>query len=469
MQASRPLTAAYVKEAAYELGFDLCGIAAPRRSHVHMAYFKQWLAAQCHGDMAYLARNLELRADPRRLRLSAGLEVNSIVVLGVDYGQGNLPPAIAQDPARGIIARYASRRDYHAVLKPLLFALDATLRQRSGRRQRAKCWVDTGPVVERDWAMASGLTFTGKNCCAINPAQGSWLFLAVLCIPETVAADPPPFDADAGLAPDAVMAGLPWNAHVGQWVLPNRDGASGTATCGACTRCLVQCPTQAFTGPFMLDARKCISYWTIEARGPAPRHLRAGFGNRIFGCDVCQEVCPWNRDAPGRGPRIAALRDRDAWRAPPLLEGFRPDRPYWLSDAAFRDHFRGSPVKRAKRPGMLRNVCTALGNWGDPAALPALIQARDDPAEAVRLHAVWALGRIWARTGHPAARACLQQVQAAPATRALQEEAERALGQGLDAQAISDLPAAPCPGTGDASASRTSVRDGTPSPKSGPA
>jgi epoxyqueuosine reductase len=167
-----------------------------------------------------------------------------------------------------------------------------------------------------------------------------------------------------------------------------------TGTCGACTRCLDACPTDAFVGPFHLDPQRCISYWTIEARGPIPRALRSRFGNRIFGCDICQEVCPWNHRQPARTPLLDGLHARRERMAPPLLDGFRPETPYWLDGDAFAAQFRRSPVKRAKRPGMLRNVCVALGNWGDPSAIPALQQALADVDPLPRGHAAWALGEV---------------------------------------------------------------------------
>jgi epoxyqueuosine reductase len=168
--------------------------------------------------------------------------------------------------------------------------------------------------------------------------------------------------------------------------------------CGRCTRCLDACPTDAFVGPFHLDPQRCISYWTIEARTPIPRALRRSFGNRIFGCDICQEVCPWNdRLDTNRqvDPAFTAAAER---AAPPLLEGFEPDHPYWLDDAAFSQHFRKSPIKRARRVGMLRNVCVALGNWGDVQSIPALLLALRDSAPLARGHAAWALGEVLQRT-----------------------------------------------------------------------
>ncbi len=426
----RILTATRIRESAYEFGFDFCRIVAVRPEHVHAEYMRQWLASGCHGEMDYLARHQELRFHPEQLTDSEGQSIRSIVVLGVDYHQTELPPEVKADPSRGLIARYAWQRDYHEVLQPRLHALDQEIRRCSGRKGRAKCWVDTGPVVERDWALAAGLTFTGKNCCSIHPQRGSWLLLAVLCIPEDGLEEAPPVRDRVLLeTPAAILAGLPGDLNLGSWTLQVNEGSAAAGTCGRCTRCLDACPTDAFSGPLMLDARKCISYWTIEAHGAAPRALRSQFGNRIFGCDICQDVCPWNRELdPPPAPRIPELTAQPQWMAPYLLDGFKSDFPYWLSDEAFRAHFRKSPVKRAKRSGMLRNVCTALGNWGSTEAVSALSQAVLDSSSSVRQHAVWALENVWTRTRSESIRSLLQQCRGVEVDAEVQEELALALG-----------------------------------------
>ena len=404
------LSASTVRDLASRLGFDLCRIAAPRSGAVHTDYLEAWLEEGCHGDMAWLARNPDIRMQPDRLLVADSQPVRSLVVLGVGYLHADLPEHVRRDPSRGIFARYAWHEDYHDQIKPRLFELDALVRKLSGRTAHARCWVDTGPVVERDWAMASGLAFTGKNCCSINPDLGSWIFLAVLAIPEAIAPDPAPAARPPAptLSPIAILDGLPHDRDLGTWVTEGKGKAEQTMTCGRCTRCLDQCPTDAFRGPLMLDARRCISYWTIEAKGPVPRDLRGRFGNLVFGCDVCQEVCPWNHErTPGNG-FLADRPVRTEWTAPKLLEGFGEDNPYWLDDAAFRIRFRRSAVKRAKRPGMLRNVCTALGNWGAPAALPALARALREDSPPVREHAVWALGQLMRKAVGPDAATILQ-------------------------------------------------------------
>jgi epoxyqueuosine reductase len=243
--------------------------------------------------------------------------------------------------------------------------------------------VDSGPVLERSWAQEAGLGFIGKNTCLITPRLGSWTFLAVLLVPEEV-------------------AHITLHANsAGQAAGNERQGASGKLpACGACTRCLDVCPTGAFPAPHILDARRCISYLTIELKGPIPHELRPRLGNWIFGCDLCQEVCPYNRRF-ARPARLAALKGQPEMAAPRLLDLLA------LDETAFRQRFRGSPVLRAKRRGLLRNVCVALGNWGDPAAVPSLTDALHDREPLVRGHAAWALGRI----ASPAARQALRSAE----------------------------------------------------------
>jgi epoxyqueuosine reductase len=391
-------SAARVKVAARELGFDHCRIA-PIGPAPHAAFFADWLARGNAAEMHYLARAVDLRRNPARLAGDdAGLR--SLIVVAVDYHQFDLPAAIRDDPSRGILAAYAWGDDYHEIIRPLLHELDAVVRSQSGRTSQGKALVDTGPVLERDWAQAAGIGFTGKHCCTIRPGQGSWLLLATLAVPEVLEYDPPPHFGGVELPPGQVLAGLPYNAETGQW---RSADASWSGTCGRCTRCLAACPTDAFVGPFHLDARRCIAYWTIETQASIPPALRPHFGNRIFGCDICQEVCPYNRRLATRTPLLAGLAAREERIAAPLLAGFQPAAPYWLEQEAFARHFRRSPVKRAKRAGMLRNVCVALGNWAEPAAVAALGRALQDLSPVVREHAAWALGRVQARHAGTAA------------------------------------------------------------------
>ncbi len=385
-----------IRRQALALGFDHCHFTAVGEA-AHADFFEQWVELGRPGEMGYLTRNQEKRRRPALLA-EDGIVYRTLVVLAVNYHQFELPPALRDDPSRGIIASYAWGGDYHEIVRPLLHQLDAFIAEASGRTTRGKCLVDTGPVLERDWAAHAGIGFIGKNCCTIRPVEGSWHFLATILIPETLVYDPPVPGNGASIRADDVAAGLPHDANLGEWRVGDRP-----ATCGRCTRCLDACPTDAFVGPFHLNPQRCISYWTIEARGPIPVALRAQFGNRIFGCDICQEVCPWNGRLATRTPLLAGLRAQTERIAPPLLEGFEATNPYWLDDEAFRTRFRRSPIKRPKRAGMLRNVCVALGNWGDPEAVDALRLALGDAEPLARGHAAWALGQIAVR--HPASAA----------------------------------------------------------------
>ena len=422
---------ARIKEKARALGFDWARVV-PVDAPAHVDFYDRWATPAYTGDMAYLTRNLERRRDPRLL--SDETELRSIIVLGVNYHQFALPENVRTDPSRGLIASYAWGDDYHDLIKPQLFALDAFIAGQTGRSARGKCLVDTGPVLERDWAMQAGIGFTGKNCCTIRPGAGSWLFLATVMVPEVLAYDPPPEFTGPTVSADAVFAGLPPAVDAGTWTLAD-DGASRPGTCGRCTRCLTACPTDAFVGPFHLNPQRCISYWTIESHAPIPAALRPHFGNRIFGCDICQEVCPWNQRLPARTPRLPGLMAQSGRVAPPLLEGFAPATPYWLEQAAFNARFRRSPVKRAKRPGMLRNVCVALGNWADPAAVPALVTALHDADPLPRGHAAWALGLVWARHADARARDALVAAQAEEADAWVRAEIVDALHAGTAASA----------------------------------
>ena len=409
---------AEIKEEAERLGFDHCRIL-PVAEAAHADFFDAWIDNGRAGEMSYLERNGEKRRHPAKLAEEEPA-YRSIIVLAVNHFQFALPPTLADDPSRGIIASYAWGDDYHEIIRPQLFALDEFIRQKSGRTTRGKCLVDTGPVLERDWAQTAGIGFTGKNCCIINPNDGSWLLLATILVPEDLPMDPPadPIHSPQSMAVADIIRGIPPKQNLGQWQIPLETGAADLektgdqiGTCGQCTRCLDACPTHAFVGPLHLDPQRCISYWTIEARSPIPRALRSSFGNRIFGCDICQEVCPWNQRLDERHPLLAGLTaqaDPAVSRvAPPLLEGFDPATPYWLEQGAFSSRFRRSPIKRSKRHGMLRNVCVALGNWADPVTVGALQLALADPHPLPRGHAAWALGQVWAKHGIDAAKEAL--------------------------------------------------------------
>lgn len=345
--------------AAHDLGFDLVGVA-PAGPAPDLMRFEQWLAAGFHGEMAYLSRRLAERADVRAWFPPA----RSLILVGLSYFREATPAALRNDPSRGQIAAYAWSDDYHEALKPLLFQLDAAICTASGRVTHGRVFVDSGPVLERSWAQSAGLGFIGKNTCLIAPERGSLLFLAGLAVPEEMA--------------------------------ERRPAASQQGTCGRCTRCLDVCPTGALPEAYQLDARRCISYLTIELKGAIPRELRPLMGNWIFGCDLCQDVCPWNRRF-ARPAQRAVLQTRPEMIAPPLLDLLA------LDEDGFRKRFRNSPVLRARRRGLLRNVCVALGNWGDPTCIEPLTHALADAEPLIRQHAAWALGRI----NDSAARAAL--------------------------------------------------------------
>jgi epoxyqueuosine reductase len=430
-----------IKDYARLLGFDDCRIVATQPAP-HADFFQSWVAADRVGEMAYLARHVEKRVEPAHLAEPGAPPLRSLIVVAVNYYQFALPTHVREDPSRGLIASYAWGDDYHELIRPQLYALDAFIRSQTGRHTPGKCLVDTGPVLERDWAHQAGLGFTGKNCCTIQPDTGSWLLLATILVPEILDYDPPLVPVQTSvISSQTVLVGAPASQNYGTWhyqpaAEPGSTGEQQAAvvkpkpqlvTCGRCTRCLTACPTAAFVGPYHLDPLRCISYWTIEAQQPIPRALRSAFGNRIFGCDICQEVCPWNQRQPERTPRLAGLQAQSARVAPPLLEGFDPATPYWLEQAAFSSRFRRSPIKRAKRAGMLRNVAVALGNWADPQTIPALIQALHDPEPLPRGHAAWALGQVYYRQQSESAWLALLTALATEAHPWVREEIEAAL------------------------------------------
>jgi len=387
-----------LKTEAQRLGFDHCRVI-PVAQAAHAEFYEEWIAAGRPGDMRYLTRHLEKRRNPALLADRTHGPFETLVVLAVNYHQFDLPPGIRDDISRGLIASYAWGDDYHEIIRPLLYKLDAFIRRQTGRTTQGKCLVDTGPVLERDWAANAGIGFTGKNCCTIHPTDGSWLLLATLLVPEKLVYDPvQPFPSAP--APAAVLAGLPPDADYGRVMIPLTSSAPGivddvaTGTCGRCTRCLDACPTDAFVGPYHLDPQRCISYWTIETQAPIPRQLRHYFGNRIFGCDICQEVCPWNQRLAERTPLMEGLLAQADRVAPRLVEGITSPTPYWLEEEAFAARFHNSPVLRATRVGMARNVAVALGNSRHSDAIVPLGFLLIDPSPIVRGHAAWGLGQV---------------------------------------------------------------------------
>jgi len=340
--------AAKIKEAAQQEGFSLVGIS-PVIPPPHESTFAQWLREGLGGEMTYLERTEALRRDPSKLVPWAV----SIVSVGINYYKP-LPRIPFRSGPRGWISRYAWGDDYHEVVKKKLADLLARIRQIVPEPLEGKIFVDSGPVLEREFAGVSGIGWIGKNTQLISPRHGSWFFLGELFL-------------SIKLAYDRAIADR----------------------CGRCDLCLKACPTGAFIGPYVLDARRCISYLTIELKGAIPQHLRPLIGNHVFGCDICQEVCPYNVKAGTS--REAAFAPREGLYAPQLIPFLS------LSADEFQRRFAGSPVLRAKRRGFLRNVAVALGNLKSPEAVPALVNALEDEDALVRSHAAWALGQIGSR------------------------------------------------------------------------
>jgi epoxyqueuosine reductase len=339
-----------LRQRARELGFEECRFtsAAPPAT---AAPFQSWLAQNRHGEMAWLRRNADKRVDPQRVLPGA----KSVIILAASYARAREQPKAAQ-PTTGVVARYARFDDYHDVLGQRLRELAAYLNRLGGTETGSLWYVDTGPLLERDLAQRAGLGFAGKHTNLISRRLGNWFFLAEIL-------------TTLELEPDQ-----PEQNH-----------------CGRCTRCLTACPTQAIVAPFQLDARKCISYLTIELKGPIPVALRRAVGNRIYGCDDCLAACPWNRFA--QEGQLMRAHTRTDLAAPDLLELLR------LDDQGFKQRFAGSPILRTKRRGLLRNVCVALGNIGGPEALPQLEKAEKDPERLIAEHAHWAIAEISARAG----------------------------------------------------------------------
>jgi epoxyqueuosine reductase len=361
---SQGLTKALKGQAA-TLGFSMAGVVEARPGK-RLAAYHQWLENGYHGRMAYLSRPDRLA---RREDLNVILPgVRSILCVGLDYETIQLPPHIANDPARGRISNYAWGADYHDVMTPRLQQLADWLAQQSQAETQGRVYVDTGAVLERDHAESAGLGFTGKNTMLIGPRRGSWFFLGELL-------------TTAELTPDAPQP------------MP---------TCGSCRRCLDACPTAAFPQPYVLDSRRCISYLTIELKEWIPRELRPLMGNWVYGCDVCQVVCPFNRFAP-ESP-VGAFRpgNFDA-AAPPLLDLLA------LDEAGFLIRFANSPIKRIKRERLLRNACVAAGNWGSETAVPPLLDLLSDPSPLIRGHAAWALQQIGGERARKALAAVLEK------------------------------------------------------------
>jgi epoxyqueuosine reductase len=329
---------------AAAIGFDDCRIAradAPR----HAEEFRAWLETGAAADMDWIGRGAEKRCNPQKVLPGA----RSIIALAMNYWQGG--SGLPNDGA-GRIARYAWGEDYHEVMERKLSDLDEFLTAADGRQ---KIYVDTGPVLERDFAAEAGIGWHGKSTMLLNRELGTWFFLGEIL-------------TTLELPPDAPQV----------------------ARCGSCTRCIDACPTGAITAPHQLDARRCISYLTIELKGSIPLEFRPLMGDRIYGCDDCLDACPWNR--------FARVSRESAFAARPAVAQMRLRDFLALNDEQFREMFRGSPIKRIKRRGFLRNVCVALGNVGTRDDLPALAGAARDREALIVEHATWAVERIQSRS-----------------------------------------------------------------------
>ena len=345
-----------IKQFARDVGFDLCGIA-PVREFGELESFPAWIAAGQHGEMKYMESRDEAGELKRASLARVAPWAHSVIVCALNYNTAHPYSTQSGDAAQGWISRYAwSQEDYHdAVLRRLRTLEDSIRVELTNHNPLAtihcRSYVDTGPLVERIYAKYSGVGWIGKNTCILNQKLGSWLFLGVILTSLELEADLP--------APDR---------------------------CGRCTRCLDACPTHAFTAPGQLDARLCISYLTIEKRGDIPDDLRSGMGRHIFGCDICQDVCPWNRKAPATA--AAEFQPREGLVNPALD---------WLAEMPpeeFRTVFRGSPIRRTKLSGLRRNAVIAMGNSGNVKFLPTLKRLAEDPDSVVASHARWALGRV---------------------------------------------------------------------------
>ena len=332
-------------ERAQALGFDTVRVARPDSIPLAPERLKAWLAEGHHGAMDWMVETAERRSDPRTL----WPEVRSVILLGLNYGPAEDPLAALALKDRGTISVYARNRDYHDVIKGKLKEAAGLLAAKGGAD--VKVFVDTAPVMEKPLAQAAGLGWQGKHTVIVSRDFGNWLFLGAIF----------------------TTAELPVDA-------PERDH------CGSCRRCLDICPTNAFPEPYRLDARRCVSYLTIEHKEHIPEDLRAGIGNRIFGCDDCLAVCPWNKFA--QTAREARLAQRDDLAALPLAELAR------LDDPAFRTRFAGTPIKRTGRDRFVRNVLIAIGNSGERGLAAEAVRLLDDPSPLVRAMAIWALSRL---------------------------------------------------------------------------
>ena len=340
------------KAAASEAGFELAGVA-PVRDFDELDRFREWVAAGRAGEMKYMEARDDAGSLKRASLCSTLPWVRSVIVCAINYNTAQPYSTQVNDPQRGWIARYAwGQQDYHEAVLHRLRAVESKLRDAVGNSQmQTRCYVDTGPLVERVYAKYAGIGWIGKNTCILNQKLGSWLFLGVILTSLELEPDLP--------APDR---------------------------CGTCTRCIDACPTDALVAPYQLDSNRCISYLTIEKRGAITEELRSGMGHEVFGCDICQDVCPWNRKAPASA--AAEFQPREGLVNPALewLAG--------MTDEEFRKRFRGSALRRAKRAGLRRNAVIAMGNSGDQRFGPLLEKLKTDEDPVVAESAAWAAKRL---------------------------------------------------------------------------
>jgi epoxyqueuosine reductase len=360
---SREQLTTEVKRAAARAGFDLAGIAPVEEQQLpELRKFADWIEAGHAGDMGYLEKRNEQGKLRRAALKNAAPWAKSVIVCALNY---NTAPAYSikqNDPGRGWVSRYAwGSKDYHDALMPRLREVEDAIRELAQHAEQPielRSYVDTGPVVERVYARYAGIGWIGKNTCIINQRLGSWIFLGVILTSLELTADIPAADR-----------------------------------CGSCTRCIDACPTDAFVAPGELDARRCIAYLTIEKRGPIDPELRSDMGRHVFGCDICQDVCPWNNKTGNTPPSLLP-------EFQPKPESYHPDLAELaqMSEDDFRKRFRGTPLKRAKYSGLRRNVAIAMGNSGDPRYIPALQELAADMDATVAESAQWALGKLSGRT-----------------------------------------------------------------------
>ncbi|HEY1504559.1 MAG TPA: tRNA epoxyqueuosine(34) reductase QueG [Stellaceae bacterium] len=357
---------AAIRQAALDLGFDAIGFARPELADEARQRLCDFLTRGYHGDMGWLAARADERAQPKNL----WPEVKTVIVLGLNYGPEGDALAGLAEPRRGNISVYARGRDYHDVMKSRLKALARRITEASPAP--LKVFVDTAPVMEKPLAMSAGLGWQGKHTNLVSRDFGSWLFLGEIYL-------------SLALEPDT-----PADDH-----------------CGACRACLDACPTAAFPAPYQLDARRCISYLTIEHKGHIPEELRSPIGNRLYGCDDCLAACPWNKFAEAARETRFAAGAGNAELAELVM----------LDDAAFRIRFAGTPVKRTGRNRFIRNVLIAIGNSGDRSLVSAVIIHLDDASPLVRAMAVWALGRLAGPDTLASLRATREAAEADPDVR----------------------------------------------------